>query len=78
MKQILKDWDIIRILRLILGVAFGGYALWLGNYLLLFLSGILILQAVLNWSCCSASGCGTASDKKAIYKDIVKPYNKEF
>lgn len=76
MKQIFKDWDIIRIIRLILGVAVGGYALWLGDYLLLFLGGMLILQAALNWSCCSASGCGTASTPKATYKDFVKPYNK--
>lgn len=76
MKQIVKGWDFIRILRLMLGIAFGGYALWTGDYLLLFLSGMLIVQAVLNWSCCSASGCGTASDGKAVYKDFVKPYDK--
>ncbi|WP_405372306.1 hypothetical protein [Phocaeicola sp.] len=74
MKQILKDWDLIRIIRLILGTVLGGYALWISNYMLLLLGSIFILQAVLNWSCCSASGCGTSASRKAIYKDMVKPY----
>lgn len=77
MKNIFKEWDVIRIIRLILGVVLGGYALWLGDYLLSLLGGILILQAALNWSCCSAGGCGTAGSGKATYKDLVKPYEPE-
>lgn len=74
MKQILKGWDTIRIIRLVFGVIAGGYALWVSDYLLLLLSGIFFLQAILNWSCCSASRCTTTGDK-AVYKKFVEPYD---
>lgn len=78
MKGILKNWDMFRIVRLLIGLAFSAYAVYNNEYLLLGPGLILAVPALLNWSCC---GCGTSCEtnnaNKATYKEFVKPYEKQ-
>ena len=78
MKRLLENWDAVRIIRLILGIAGVAYGIYIQDYFLMALGGIFILQAVMNWGCCSG-GCSYSGNDKAKYKDIVKNYdfNKE-
>lgn len=74
MKRLLENWDAVRIIRLILGVAGVAYSIYIQDYFLMALGGIFILQAAMNWSCCSG-GCSSSANDKALYKDIVKNYD---
>lgn len=75
MKRILKNWDLTRTIRLILGITGIGFAISINDYFLMALGGIFILQALLNWSCCSAGCSSSASSSNQIYKDVVKEYD---
>lgn len=74
---LLNNWDIIRILRMLIGLVVGGYSIWTGNYFLATLGGLFIIQALFNLSCCGSGGCSTGNHKKALYKDVIKPYKAE-
>ena len=67
-EQIKTGWNLIRVVRLIIGVA-GIVAAILGHDPLLgFAGGILVLMAVLNMGCCGVAGCqvpGTYPGKKS-------------
>ena len=80
MNNILKNWGVARIIRVIVGIGFGIYAIISGDYTFLWLTGILIFQAVFNISCCGTGGCSSSSsttDTKEVYKGIIKPYKVE-
>lgn len=75
MKSIFKNWDLVRTIRLILGIIGVVAAISINDYFLMALGGIFILQAILNLSCCSA-GCGSSNTgSRQIYKDVVKEYD---
>lgn len=66
MTTLLKNWDVLRIVRL-------GLALWLAyssfvekQPLLAVVAGMLALQALLNVGCCGASGCATPPAKSSV------------
>lgn len=79
MNRILKNWDASRILRLILGAIIAIYAISSREYGFLILGGFFLFQAIMNVSCCGASGCYTDKDnsKKNIYKDQIKDYKPD-
>ena len=74
---LLKTWDFVRTLRLLIGLGVGGYAAWAGDYFLATLGGLFIIQAVFNLSCCGSGGCSVASQKKTLYQDVIKPYHPD-
>lgn len=74
---LLKKWDFVRTLRLIIGLGTGGYAAWTGDTFLAVLGGLFIIQALFNLSCCGSGGCAVTSEKKSLYQDIIKPYHPE-
>lgn len=74
---LLKNWDFVRILRLLIGLGVGGYAAWAGDYFLATLGGLFIIQALFNLSCCGSGGCSVAPEKKALYQDVIKPYHPD-
>ncbi|WP_288315599.1 hypothetical protein [uncultured Mediterranea sp.] len=74
---LLKNWDFVRTLRLLIGLGVGGYAAWAGDYFLAALGGLFIIQAVFNLSCCGSGGCSVASQKKTLYQDVIKPYHPD-
>lgn len=77
MKRFLGKRDAARWLRLLLGAGFVIYGLYNNDSYVIVLGMLLLLMALLNWSCCVAGGCNTSSDKKALYKDFVEPYEFE-
>ncbi|MBM6993324.1 MAG: hypothetical protein I3J02_08695 [Prevotella sp.] len=72
--HLLEGWDASRTIRLILGglLTIGGI---LYNESILIVLGVwLLLQSILNISCCGVGGCSVSGGQKPIYKDMVKPY----
>lgn len=74
---LLKNWDFVRTLRLLIGLGVGGYAAWAGDYFLATLGGLFIIQALFNLSCCGSGGCSVASQNKTLYQDVIKPYHPD-
>lgn len=77
MNNALKNWDVIRIIRLVAGVGIGVYAISSKDYIFLLLAGMFLLQAILNISCCGSAGCATSNQQKQVYKDVIKPYKAD-
>lgn len=75
MREMFRNWDIVRIIRLIFGVIGVVASVSIGDYFLMTLGGIFILQAVLNLGCCSAGCSSSSSGSKPLYKDIVRNYD---
>ncbi|MBN8824204.1 MULTISPECIES: hypothetical protein [unclassified Spirosoma] len=57
METLLKNWDVMRLVRLVAGILIIGSALVDRQPLLGLMGGILLLQSLLNVGC-SAAGCG--------------------
>ena len=76
MNNIFRNWDAMRIIRLIAGVGFGIYAIVSKEYMFFGLSVLLLLQSLLDISCCGKGGCSSSKTKqtKEVYKDIIKLY----
>lgn len=74
MSKLLNNWNISRIIRLVLGIGFAIYATIAKEYILYMLAGFFILQAALNVSCCGSGGCNTSNqtDEAQVYKDQIK------
>lgn len=77
MKRLFRNWDVLRVIRLLSGAVFAAYGIYASDSLMIVLGGLLMLMAVVNWSCCTAGGCGTSTGNKALYKDFVKPYQAD-
>lgn len=77
MDKLLKNWDMMRIIRLLLGLGVGGYAIAQKDYTFLLLAGFFLFQAIMNISCCGAQGCSTTKPKTKdnVYGDQIKEYN---
>ena len=77
MKRLFRNWDVLRVIRLLTGAVFAGYGIYASDSLMIILGGLLMLMAVVNWSCCVTGGCASSTGNKAWYKDFVKPYRAE-
>ncbi|MCF2593090.1 hypothetical protein I6E11_04615 [Bacteroides caecigallinarum] len=76
MNELLRNWDILRLIRLLSGAGFAIYGIYSGDQFLTTLGLLLAFMAVINWSCCCSGGeCGTSQKTKSIYKDMVKTYD---
>lgn len=75
MNRILKNWDIPRAVRLLLGIVATIYSISSKDYIFLMLGGVLLFQAIMNMSCCGAGGCYTDKQQKEnIYGNQIKKY----
>lgn len=77
MNELLRNWDILRLIRLLSGTGFAIYGFYSGDHFLATLGLLLAFMAVINWSCCQAGGCGTSQKTKPLYKDMVKTYDPD-
>lgn len=78
MNRILKNWDLTRIVRLLLGIVVAIYSITSKDYIFLMLGGILLFQAITNVSCCGAGGCYTDNQqKRTVYGDQIKKYEPD-
>lgn len=74
MNSKLKNWDLPRVLRLFTAVGFGAYAILSRDYFFFLFTGLFLIQAIFNISCCGASGCSTNNNQKQVYKDVIESY----
>lgn len=78
MNRVLKNWNLFRIIRLLLGIIITIYSLFSQEYVFLILGGLFSFQAIMNVSCCGAGGCYTDNKhKKNIYGDQIKEYKPD-
>lgn len=73
----LKNWSVCRVVRMLSGAMIATFGLYSGDGFLAILGGLFILLGLFCVSCCIAGTCGTTSEKKALYKDFVKPYEAD-
>jgi hypothetical protein len=71
MRNVLKNWNLLRVIRLVFGV----YVLIQGVYTrdmsYLLIGGLFTLMPVLNIGCCSTSGCATPNRKNEITTEDI-------
>ena len=71
MRNVLKNWNVLRVIRLVFGV----YVLIQGVYArdmsYLLIGGLFTLMPVLNIGCCSTSGCATLNRKNEITTEDI-------
>lgn len=79
MDRLLKNWDLMRIVRLLIGVGIAVYAISSKDYTFLLFAGLLLFQAIMNISCCGSKGCYTNKEKpeENIYRDQIKKYKPD-
>ena len=63
MKAYLKNWDIIRVLRLSLGIIILMQGIAGGDWLFIAIGGWFSLMPILNIGCCGTSGCSMPVSK---------------
>ena len=73
MKELLRNWDIFRLIRLLSGAGFAIYGIYSGDHFLTTLGLLLAFMAVINQSCCcSGGGCGTSQKNKTYIQGYSK------
>lgn len=77
MNELLRNWNILRLIRFLSGTGFTIYGIYSGDQILTTLGLLLAFMAVVNRSCCPAGECGTSQKTKPVYKDMVKTYDPD-
>lgn len=57
LKRILKNWNIFRVVRLIVGIIIIGIAIWMHLAIIGILGAMVIVQAIINTTCCDNGVC---------------------
>lgn len=79
MRELLRNWNLARSLRLLIALGFGYQAIATKQYLLLLFAGIFLAQAIFNISLCSVAGCAPTNEKgsvREVYKGQIQKYGK--
>ncbi len=63
MKNYLRNWDFMRVLRLALGIFIIVQGVQTKEWLFVALGGLFSLMPLLNIGCCGSSGCNTPVSK---------------
>lgn len=73
MKNFLSNWNFMRIIRLVLGIAVIIQGIVLAEWMFIVLGGFFSLMPLLNIGCCGATGCNTRPQKNSrnITEDII-------
>lgn len=61
---ILKNWNFLRIIRLLLGVMLLGQSFQIHSWALGLLGGLFVFQSLTNTGCCGAGACYTPPPAK--------------
>jgi hypothetical protein len=59
-----QNWTIVRIFRLLIGIAITVQGLWFSDWLFAIIGTIFSLMPVLNIGCCGNSGCNIPTSKE--------------
>ncbi|MFH6967199.1 hypothetical protein [Flavobacterium sp. FlaQc-28] len=63
MKNYLRNWNFMRVLRLVLGIFIIVQGIMAKEWLLIGLGGLFSLMPLMNIGCCGTSGCNTPISK---------------
>lgn len=63
MKDYLKNWNFMRLLRLVMGIFIMIQAIMTQQWLIVGLGGLFSLMPLMNMGCCGTSGCNTSAAK---------------
>lgn len=63
MKNYLKNWNFMRLFRLVLGVLIIMQGVHTGQWVFILLGCLFSLMPLLNIGCCTTSGCSTPTSK---------------
>ncbi|MDO5636891.1 MAG: hypothetical protein Q4G18_06535 [Myroides sp.] len=63
MKNYLRNWNFMRVLRLALGIFIIVQGIQANQWMFVALGGLFSLMALLNIGCCGAAGCNTPVSK---------------
>ncbi len=74
MNRIFHNWNISRITRIVFGIGLMILSFTSKENIIIIFGSLLLIQGILNLSCCGAGGCSLSNNKKQLYKDIIKPY----
>ena len=71
MKVLVNDWNVMRVIRLALGILVIIQSISEKNYMLTVAGGLFAFLALINVGCCGANGCAvnTRENKSDITKD---------
>lgn len=67
---ILKNWNFMRIFRLLLGIVISIQALNANDKMMLFFGGLFIILPLFNLGCCGSSCAPNYSKEKSIKKEF--------
>lgn len=67
--MLLKNWNLLRIIRFVLAVVISMEAIYSNTWWLLIPSGILLIQAILNMGC-PLNSCSIPVNKELTKKEI--------
>lgn len=79
MNKYLKNWTIVRIIRLLIGASLSIAAYFSGHYLFVGLGVWFMIQAFFNVSCCGTAGCDSetpSNSSDTVFKNEIKEYKK--
>ncbi len=74
---LLKNWNIMRLLRLAIGIWALIAAFQSKEFLVALMGGALIVMAIMNVGCCGAGGCNTYSKTNKKTSEIPKEVTYE-
>ena len=79
MKTLLSNWNVARIIRLLLGIGAIAQGATTNEYILIIAGVLIASMAMINVGCCGATGCniqpkkgGTNNTKEVIYEEVGK------
>ena len=71
-QNILKNWNLIRLLRLAMGIFLVVEAIKSGMWFLVAIGVVFVAMPLLNIGCCSTSNCSMSKKKKKNKSDEVE------
>lgn len=63
--MLLTNWHVIRVLRIVIGIAFAVTAITNHDGFMAFAAVFFLFQGITNIGCCGAAGCTTNYNRKA-------------
>jgi len=75
-QMLFTGWDLMRSLRLVMGIIIAMQAVQSGDVMLGFLSVFFLFQAVTNTGCCGSNGCSVPLNKSSVDKNEDVDYEE--
>ncbi len=69
---LLTNWNLLRVIRLVLGVMIGVQAIATTDWLAGMIAGVFLFQVVTNTGCCGVNGCHTTYQANAASEKEVE------